>query len=66
MTQKSPQEFLITYRVHKACEYLRSTDLTIAEIANQVGYPNQFHFTRAFKSIMQLPPNEWRKRNRQL
>lgn len=66
MTQKSPQEFLITYRIHKACEYLRFTDLTIAEIANQVGYPNQFHFTRAFKSIMQLPPNEWRKRNRQL
>lgn len=64
MTQKSPQEFLITYRIHKSCEYLRSTSLTIAEIAGQVGYPNQFHFTRAFKGILHLPPNEWRKRNR--
>lgn len=63
MTGKSPQEFLITYRIHKSCEYLRSTNLTIADIASQVGYPNQFHFTRAFKSIMNLPPNEWRKRN---
>ncbi len=61
MTQKSPQEFLIAYRIHKACEYLRSTSMTIGDIASQVGYPNQFHFTRAFKSIMKLPPNEWRK-----
>lgn len=64
MTQKSPQEFLIAYRIHKACEYLRSTRLTISEIAGQVGYPNQFHFTRAFRGVMHLPPNEWRKRNR--
>ena len=63
MTHKSPQEFLITYRIHKACEYLRSTNMTIGDIASHVGYPNQFHFTRAFKSIMKLPPNEWRKQN---
>lgn len=63
MTQKSPQEFLILYRINKACEYLRSTDLTIGEVASQVGYPNQFHFTRTFKSVMQMPPNEWRQRN---
>lgn len=63
MTQKSPQEFLIAYRIHKSCEYLRSTTMTIAQIAGQVGYPNQFHFTRAFKSLMHMPPNEWRKRN---
>lgn len=63
MTQKSPQEFLIAYRIHKACQYLRSTNLSIAEIASHVGYPNQFHFTRAFKSIMELPPSEWRKQN---
>lgn len=62
-TQKSPQEFLITYRVSKSCELLRSTDMTIAEIAQHVGYSNQFHFTRAFKNIMDVSPNEWRKRN---
>ena len=65
MTQKSPQEFLITYRINKACELLRSTDMTIAEISQHVGYSNQFHFTRAFKNIMNVSPNEWRKRNKQ-
>lgn len=64
MTQKSPQEFLITYRIHKSCEFLRSTDMTIAQISPLVGYTNQFHFTRAFKNIMNISPNEWRKRNR--
>lgn len=64
MTQKSPQEFLITYRINKSCELLRSTHMTIADISTHVGYSNQFHFTRAFKSVMNMAPNEWRKRNR--
>lgn len=63
MTEKSPQEFLITYRINKSCELLRSTNLKIGEISLLVGYPNQFHFTRAFKNIMNITPNEWRKRN---
>lgn len=61
MTDKSPQEFLISYRINKACELLRSTDLPIAEIATMAGYSNQFHFARAFKRIMKIPPNKWRK-----
>lgn len=65
MTQKSPQEFLITYRINKSCELLRSTNMTIAEISQHVGYSNQFHFTRAFKNIMSMSPSEWRKRNAQ-
>lgn len=62
-TQKSPQDFLIQYRINKACELLRSSQMTIVQIAHLVGYNNQFHFTRAFKKIMNLPPQEWRKLN---
>ena len=65
-TQKSPQDFLIQYRINKACELLRSTSMPIVQIAHLVGYNNQFHFTRAFKNLMNLPPQEWRKRNRTL
>ena len=61
-TQKSPQDFLIQYRINKACELLRSTGMPIVQIAHLVGYNNQFHFTRAFKKLMNLPPQEWRKR----
>ena len=65
-TQKSPQDFLIQYRINKACELLRSTSMPIVQIAHLVGYNNQFHFTRAFKNLLNLPPQEWRKRNRTL
>ncbi len=63
ITTKSPQDFLIQYRMNKACELLRSTKLSITQIAHLTGYANPFHFTRAFKTIYQQPPMEWRKRN---
>ena len=59
-----PQDFLIQYRINKACGLLRSTSMPIMQIAHLVGYHNQFHFTRAFKNLMNLPPQEWRKRNK--
>lgn len=62
ITKKSPQDFLIQYRMNKACELLRSTKLPIAQIALLVGYGNPFHFTRAFKATWQLPPQKWRKK----
>lgn len=63
ITSKNPQEFLIQYRMNKACELLRSTDLPITQISRLVGYANPFHFTRAFKALYQQPPLEWRKRH---
>ncbi len=62
-TTKTPQEFLILYRMNKACQFLRNTDLPISQIAQLTGYGNPFHFTRAFKSVYDIPPQEWRKRN---
>lgn len=62
-TKKSPQEFLIQYRMNKACELLRDTKMPIIQIAHLVGYHNQFHFSRAFKNMMSISPLEWRKRN---
>lgn len=51
---KSPQEFLISYRMTKAAELLKLTSLSIADIGNAVGYPNQLHFSRAFKNVYGL------------
>ena len=58
---QTPQEFLINYRMAKATELLKMTDLSIADIGNAVGYPNQLHFSRAFKNTYGLPPKSWRK-----
>lgn len=63
-TGKTPQEFLLKYRMIKACELLKLTQLSIGEISIAVGYSNQLHFSRAFKNIYHVSPREWRKENR--
>lgn len=63
-TGKSPQEFLISYRMTKAAELLKLTELSVADIGNAVGYPNQLHFSRAFKSVYGISPRQWRNENR--
>ena len=61
---KSPQEFLLSYRMAKAAELLKLTRLSIGDIGNAVGYSNQLHFSRAFKNVYGSSPREWRNQNR--
>ena len=61
---QSPQEFLIQYRMEKAAELLKITDLSVGEISRQVGYPNQLHFSRAFKNFYGISPRTYRQNNK--
>ena len=61
---KSPKEFIMDYRMVKATELLKLTDLTIGDIGNAVGYPNQLHFSRAFKHTYGMSPRKWRNKNK--
>ena len=60
---QSPQQFLLSYRMTKAAELLKLTALSINDIGNAVGYPNQLHFSRAFKNVYGISPREWRNKN---
>lgn len=60
----TPQQFLIRYRMTKACELLSHTNIPIKEIAPAVGYPSVLHFSRAFKNIYDVSPRYWRTNNR--
>lgn len=57
---KSPQDFLLNYRMVKAAELLKLTRLSVGDISSAVGYDNQMHFSRAFKSIYGVSPKKWR------
>ena len=63
-TGRSPQEFLMNYRMVKATELLKLTSLSIADVGSAVGYENQLHFSRAFKNIYGVSPREWRNQNK--
>ena len=57
----TPQQYLIRHRMTKAAHLLQGTRIPIAEIGIAVGYENQLHFSRAFKSVFDVPPTEYRK-----
>ena len=58
-----PQEFLIRLRMAKAAERMQVTSDSIGDVAVMCGYPNQLHFSRAFKKRYGLSPREWRAQN---
>ena len=60
----TPQEFLIDLRLSEAAEQMKTTNASIGDIAVRCGYPNQLHFSQAFKKRYGMPPREWRKANR--
>lgn len=61
---RSPQEFVMNYRMVKAAELLKLTTLSIADIGTAVGYGNPLHFSRAFKNIYGVSPREWRNEHK--
>ena len=62
-TGKSPQRFLMNYRMIKAAEMLVMTKRPVNEIGASVGYENPMHFSRAFKTIYGISPRDWRRKN---
>ena len=48
-------------RMEKAAALLRETDMSVAEIAGQVGYESQSKFTAAFKEQFGLLPTAYRR-----
>lgn len=59
-----PQEFLIRMRLSKATEMMKTSSASIGDIAIRCGYPNQLHFSRAFKKRYGISPREWRLENK--
>lgn len=60
----TPSQFILTYRINQSCELLASTNRSIRDIAEQIGYSNQFNFSSAFKRVKGMTPMEWRRRYR--
>jgi AraC family transcriptional regulator len=55
-TGKSPHQFVIEARVSKAKHLLERGDISIGEVAYEVGFVDQSHLTRHFKRMYGLPP----------
>lgn len=53
--------YMRTFRIHRAAELLRTTEDSIAAIAEKVGYESQGKFSSAFKEITGILPTEYRR-----
>ena len=58
--QQSPMDYVKKTRITRACRMLVTTELSIFEIAERVGFSNQFHFSRVFKEICGETPSDYR------
>ena len=51
------------HRMEEAAKLLKKSDMSIAQIAKNVGYESQSRFTTAFKDYYGMLPTEYRKNN---
>lgn len=54
-------EYLNSVRIKEAQKLLATTNLSISEISERIGYKSNTHFGRILKKISHLSPREYRK-----
>jgi CheY-like chemotaxis protein len=61
LTGRTPSQFIRSFRLQKGKELLHTTDLTISEIAYEVGFSDPNYFSRTFHHEFKVSPNVLRK-----
>lgn len=59
-TGLSPHQYTLQLRIKEAQRLLRTTELSIAEVAYRVGFSDQSHFTKIFRRFVGTTPLRWR------
>lgn len=59
----SISDTIITYRINKACHYLKNSTLSLNEISAKCGYSNQYYFSNSFKNKIGISPSAYREQN---
>ena len=62
LTGKTPVEFIRIIRIRRAASLLEKSQLTVSEIAYQVGFNNPKYFAKLFKEEYKILPTEFRKK----
>ncbi|SEK03947.1 AraC family transcriptional regulator [Paenibacillus polymyxa] len=56
----SIQDYLIRYRINKACEMMGNAELSIGDISRSVGYNDPLLFSKIFKKVKGFSPKHYR------
>lgn len=60
---RTPNDYLNSFRLEKGMELLKSTNMTITEIADACGFTSASYFTEMFTKQKGCPPKVYRKNN---
>ena len=60
LTGQSPTDFISNHRLERAAELLRTTNYTVNEVADMVGFSYATYFTRCFKERFGVAPKDYR------
>lgn len=60
LTGKPASHYIRSFRLEKAKHLLQTTRMTVAEVANAVGFKDAMYFSRAFSHEFGMPPSEAR------
>ena len=64
-TGMTPIKMLTEVRIHNAKNLLINTNLSVQEIGEKVGYPDQFHFSKTFRKVVDMNPSAYRNQHNQ-
>ena len=62
VTGYAPLSYLNHLRMQHAVQLLNTTDLSIKRISDQLGFSDQFYFSRAFRKMHNHSPSDHRRR----
>ncbi|PVC66090.1 AraC family transcriptional regulator [Priestia megaterium] len=57
----TPHQYLLKIRIERAKEKLQSSSLPLSEIAYELGFTDQSHFSKHFKKITGMSPLKWKQ-----
>lgn len=56
-------DYINRVRISVACNLMLNSSFSIGEIAEKVGYNNQYYFSRVFRKMYGMTPNDFRRRS---
>lgn len=66
LTGKTPLEFIRIFRLKRAAQFLKESQLTISEIAYQVGFNDPKNFSKHFRKVFKMLPSKYLKQHKEV
>ncbi len=60
---QTPVSYLVTWRMQKAAYLLEMRTVSIAQVAERVGYGSELAFAKAFRRVIGIPPGAYARQH---